>query len=150
MSRKIWIDGTLRSSSEGTIPLSANALHYGTGAFEGILCIRNGRAHTIFRAKDHIDRLFRSAGLLGLEIPFTEETLARALQEFVTGNKYGSCYLRPVVFSDGDFLSFGTAKKKAHAAILGKRFPAAFYWWRMKRPIRITIADQPRSTLTGP
>ena len=78
--------------------MPTHGLHYGTGIFEGIRCYETERGPAIFRHRDHLDRLERSAKLYYMDIPFTTEQLRAATHELIVRNEMSSCYIRPIVF----------------------------------------------------
>lgn len=98
-SEHIWFDGRLVPWDQAQVHVLTHTLHYGLGVFEGIRCYegRDGRP-AVFRLPEHIDRLFGSAHILGLQIPFTREDITAACIETVRANQLRSCYIRPLVF----------------------------------------------------
>jgi branched-chain amino acid aminotransferase len=103
-SEKIWMDGKLIPWEDAKVHVLTHTLHYGYGVFEGIRCYEtaDGRS-AIFRLAEHVERLVQSAHILGLELPFSREEIARACTETVRANKLRECYIRPLVFiGDGE------------------------------------------------
>ncbi len=103
-SDKIWMDGDFVPWAEANVHVLTHTLHYGVGVFEGIRCYacKDGRS-AIFRLPEHNERLFDSAHILGLQIPFPPETIIRACIDTVRANELKECYLRPIVFvGEGD------------------------------------------------
>lgn len=101
---KIWMDGSLVPWDEATVHVLTHTLHYGVGTFEGIRCYacEDGRS-AIFRLPEHIERLFDSAHILGLTIPFSQDDIVQACLETVRVNALKECYIRPLVFvGEGD------------------------------------------------
>ena len=98
-SEKIWMDGRLVDWDDAKVHVLTHTLHYGVGVFEGIRCYRTtaGRS-SIFRLPEHNRRLFDSAKILGLKIPFSPEEIEKACIETVRANKLEECYIRPLVF----------------------------------------------------
>ena len=96
---KIWLDGELVPWGEANVHVLTHTLHYGLGAFEGIRCYRraDGSSH-VFRLGDHTRRLFESARIMGLEIPFSPEVVNEACRETLRVNGQHEAYLRPLVF----------------------------------------------------
>ena len=96
---KIWMDGELLDFEKATVHVLTHTLHYGLGAFEGIRCYKraDGRA-AIFRLHEHIDRLFETAHIVTIDIPWTRAQVAQACLDTVRANGFGDCYLRPLVF----------------------------------------------------
>ena len=93
------MDGALVPWHEANVHVLTHTLHYGYGVFEGIRCYRtnNGKS-AIFRLSEHVARLFNSAKILGIDIPFSPEEITRAILEVVSINKLEECYIRPIVF----------------------------------------------------
>jgi len=93
------MDGALVPWHEANVHVLTHTLHYGYGVFEGIRCYRtnNGKS-AIFRLPEHVARLFSSAKILGIDIPFSQEDITRAILEVVSINKLEECYIRPIVF----------------------------------------------------
>ena len=99
MSQVIWMNGELVPYEDAKVHVLTHALHYGTGVFEGVRAYENPQGQpAIFRHDDHIDRLFQSAGLYHMEIPFSKEEIRAATHETITRNGLKSCYIRPLVF----------------------------------------------------
>jgi len=100
----IWLDGRFVPWAEANVHVLTHTLHYGLGVFEGIRCYRcdDGRS-AIFRLAEHNRRLFDSAHILGIEIPFSRDEIERACVETVRHNGLDACYMRPLVFlGDGE------------------------------------------------
>jgi len=94
----IWYDGKMVPWRDATTHVLTHTLHYGMGVFEGVRCYKTVDGPAIFRLRDHTDRLFRSAHIFGMKIPFTKEEIDAAQLSCVRDNKLDSCYLRPLVF----------------------------------------------------
>jgi branched-chain amino acid aminotransferase len=100
----IWLDGRLVPWADAQVHVLTHTLHYGLGVFEGIRCYlcADGRS-AIFRLREHVDRLFGSAHVVGIPIPYTREEICEACLETVRANKVKECYVRPLVFlGDGE------------------------------------------------
>jgi len=98
-SELIWLDGKWVPWHEANVHVLTHTLHYGLGVFEGIRCYQteDGKS-AIFRLKEHVDRLFNSAVILGLDVPFSKEEVSRTTVEVVRRNRLLECYIRPIVF----------------------------------------------------
>lgn len=94
----IWMNGQLVPWDEAQVHVLSHALHFGSSAFEGIRAYATPRGPAIFRLHDHVDRLFYSCKVLRLEVPFSREEIAHAIQETVRANGHKSCYIRPLIF----------------------------------------------------
>lgn len=98
-SEKIWMDGRLVDWDDAKVHVLTHTLHYGVGVFEGIRCYRTTAGRSgIFRLSEHNRRLFDSAKILGLKIPFSPQEIEKACIETVRANKLDECYIRPLVF----------------------------------------------------
>jgi branched-chain amino acid aminotransferase len=95
---KIWMDGKLVDWEDATVHVLTHALHYGSGAFEGLRSYETDRGPAIFRLHDHIRRLYRSAGFYHMEVPFTQDELVEAAKDTVRANGLTACYIRPLVY----------------------------------------------------
>src|SRR5262245_10170014 len=103
-TERIWLDGTLVPWDEAQVHVLTHTLHYGLGVFEGIRCYegRDGRS-AIFRLPEHVERLFGSAHVLDLAMPFSREEIVEACRATVRANHLRECYLRPIAFlGDGE------------------------------------------------
>ncbi|MCE9625733.1 MAG: branched-chain amino acid transaminase [Deltaproteobacteria bacterium] len=116
---KIWLDGKMIPWDEANVHVLTHTLHYGLGVFEGIRCYEgdDGRS-AIFRLQEHIDRLYDSAHILLMEIPFPKEELFEACKEIFRTNKLKAGYLRPLVFvGDGEMGLYATSNRIRVAVI---------------------------------
>jgi branched-chain amino acid aminotransferase len=95
---KIWMDGELVDWADAKVHVLTHALHYGSGVFEGIRAYETDRGAAVFRLGEHIDRLFRSAKIYMIDIPFTREQLIQATVDTIRVNEVPSCYIRPLVY----------------------------------------------------
>ncbi|MCC6346895.1 MAG: branched-chain amino acid transaminase [Nitrospirales bacterium] len=95
---KIWMNGKLVAWENATVHIMTHTLHYGLGAFEGIRCYKTPKGPAIFRLDEHVRRLFHSAHIFLMEIPYSEEEIRQAIIETVRANKLEECYLRPLVY----------------------------------------------------
>ena len=98
-TEKIWLDGEFVPWDEANVHVLTHTLHYGLGVFEGIRCYQTKKKKAaIFRLQEHVDRLFNSAIVLGIDIPFSKKEIFTAIQLVVKKNKLKECYIRPIVF----------------------------------------------------
>ncbi|MEM3389056.1 MAG: branched-chain amino acid transaminase [Thermoproteota archaeon] len=95
---KIWFNGRLVDWRDAKIHVLTHGLHYGTGVFEGIRAYETVNGTAIFRLTDHLKRLYRSAKIYFMEIPFTLDELREACKAVVRENLLKSAYIRPIVF----------------------------------------------------
>lgn len=94
----VWMNNEFRPWEKATVHVSAHALHYGSGVFEGIRCYDTPDGPALFRANDHLTRFYCSARTHGMEIPYGPEHLAEAMAELVRRNQFSDCYVRPICF----------------------------------------------------
>jgi len=94
----IWYNGEMVDWRSATTHVLTHTLHYGMGVFEGVRAYETADGPAIFRLQDHTDRLFRSAHILGIKLPYSKEEINRAHHEVVKANKLASCYFRPMAF----------------------------------------------------
>ncbi|MGE0475012.1 MAG: branched-chain amino acid transaminase [Nitrospirales bacterium] len=97
-SKKIWMDGALVDWDDATIHVLTHSLHYGLAPFEGIRCYKGTSGSAIFRLKEHVDRLFESAHITMMPMPFSKKAVIDAVIETVRVNQLESCYIRPIAF----------------------------------------------------
>jgi branched-chain amino acid aminotransferase len=97
-SETIWMDGKLVPWDEARVHVLTHSLHYGSGVFEGIRAYPTKKGPAIFRLTEHIARLYRSAKIYTIEIPYTAETLIDACKETVRASGLPECYVRPLVY----------------------------------------------------
>src|SRR3954470_3677286 len=95
---KIWMDGKLVNWDDATVHVLTHTMHYGSGVFEGIRAYATSQGPAVFRLTDHINRLFNSAKVYLIDIPYTPDELVEAVKETVRVNNLESCYIRPLVY----------------------------------------------------
>ena len=122
MSRgsKVWFNGKIVSVEEAKISLFTHALHYGTGAFEGICAYKqkNGGG-AIFRLREHMERLEDSVKILGFELSHNTDELVQGAIDACKSNNFEECYIRPIAFiGDGPLGVYPGANPKVEVAIL--------------------------------
>ena len=97
-SEKIWMDGKLVDWKDARVHVLTHTLHYGVGVFEGIRCYKTINGPAIFRLDDHVERLFSSAHIVNIEIPFSRGDIKEAIIKTVSANRLEACYIRPIVY----------------------------------------------------
>jgi branched-chain amino acid aminotransferase len=118
----IWLDGAMVPWREARVHVLTHTLHYGMGVFEGIRAYRTERGAAIFRLEDHTARLFRSAKILGMTIPYSEATINAACRAAVENNQLDSAYIRPMCFYGAEGMGLRADNLKVHVMI------AAWHW----------------------
>lgn len=114
---KIWKDGELLEWREANTHILTHTLHYGMGVFEGMRAYQTPGGTAVFRLKEHIGRLFNSAKIFQLDIPFNQETVRQACLQVIRANQYDACYLRPLVWIGCDLLSIAAHSNRIHLAV---------------------------------
>jgi branched-chain amino acid aminotransferase len=97
-TEKIWMNGELVDWDDARIHILTHTLHYGMGVFEGIRAYETDDGPGVFRLTDHIERLFRSAAILGMEIPYTVDDIVQATKDTVAATGLPGCYIRPIAY----------------------------------------------------
>jgi branched-chain amino acid aminotransferase len=95
----VWLNGRIVPNQDATVPFLTAGLHYGVGVFEGIRCYATPRGPAVFRLRDHIGRLLRSAHILGFrEMPWDADALCAAVKATIVANGFDACYVRPLIY----------------------------------------------------
>ncbi|MBV6474706.1 MAG: Branched-chain-amino-acid aminotransferase [Rhodocyclaceae bacterium] len=113
----IWHDGKLVPWREATTHVLTHSLHYGLAVFEGVRAYKTAEGTAIFRLKEHTDRLFNSAHIYMMKMPYDKETLMEAHREVVRANQLESCYLRPIAFYGSEKMGVSPKGAKVHVSI---------------------------------
>ena len=113
----IWHDGKLVPWREATTHVLTHSLHYGLAVFEGLRAYKTADGPAIFRLKEHTDRLFNSAHIYMMQMPYDKETLMEAHREVVRANKLESCYLRPIAFYGSEKMGVSPKGAQVHVSI---------------------------------
>lgn len=95
---KIWMDGELVNWDDATVHVLTHTMHYGSGVFEGIRAYATASGPAVFRLTDHIRRLFNSARIFMIDVPYTADQIIEAVKETVRVNGVDACYIRPLVY----------------------------------------------------
>jgi branched-chain amino acid aminotransferase len=138
-TEKIWFNGKLVNWNDANVHVLSHGLHYGTGVFEGMRSYATADGPAVFRLDAHLDRLFQSAALYELEIPFSKEALAEATLELIRANRLESAYLRPIAFFGAATLSVWTEECPVTVAIAG--FPTGAYLTGAENGARVTVSS---------
>jgi len=121
---KIWFDGQLVPWDQATVHVAAHVLHYGSSVFEGIRAYDVGGGPAAFCLYPHIDRMFDSAKILRMEIPYTREEIKQAISDTVAANRHKACYIRPLVFRGVDTLGVNPLSCPVHVVIITMQWGA--------------------------
>ena len=141
---KIWMDGDLLDWSDAKIHVLTHTLHYGTGVFEGVRAYETSAGPAIFRLNDHTNRLFNSADLIGMSIPYSPDELNDAQANIVRENKLNNAYIRPMCFYGSEGMGLRADNLKVHVCI------AAWDWGsylgddKITNGIKVKVTDFPK------
>ncbi|PMR67527.1 branched-chain amino acid transaminase [Halomonas heilongjiangensis] len=120
----IWFDGELVPWRDAQVHVLTHTLHYGMGCFEGVRAYATDRGTAIFRLKEHTDRLFDSAKILGMEMPFDKETINEAQRAAVRENGLEEAYLRPMVFFGSEGMGLRADNLRTHVIVAAWEWPS--------------------------
>lgn len=118
----IWLDNQWLAWREAKVHVLTHTLHYGLGVFEGIRAYHTDQGPAIFRLQDHTERLFRSAHILRMALPFDRDTLNEACRRAVRDNRLDAAYIRPMCFYGAEGMGLHAANLKTHVMV------AAWAW----------------------
>ncbi len=141
---KIWMDGQLVDWRDAKIHVLTHTLHYGCGAFEGVRAYNTVSGTAIFRLAEHTQRLFNSAKILRMPMPFTPEQLNEAQKEVVRANQLESCYIRPLVWIGSEKLGVSPKGNTIHVMIAAWAWGAYLGEEGMKKGIRVKTSSYTR------
>ncbi|MFO1417661.1 MAG: branched-chain amino acid transaminase [Methylotetracoccus sp.] len=141
----IWLDGDWVPWREAKVHVLTHTLHYGCGVFEGLRAYQTSDGTAIFRLGDHTDRLFRSAHIMKMAIPFDKDTLNRAQCEAVRRNGLSSAYIRPMCFLGSEGMGLHAANLEVHVMIAAWEWGSYLGKENMERGIRVRTSSFTRS-----
>ncbi len=141
---KIWMDGQLVDWRDARIHVLTHTLHYGCGAFEGVRAYKTARGTAIFRLQEHTERLFNSAKILRMKLPFTPQQVMDAQREVVRANKLDSCYLRPLTWIGDQKLGVSPKGNTIHLMVAAWAWGAYLGEEGLQRGIRVKTSSYTR------
>jgi branched-chain amino acid aminotransferase len=137
----IWNDGKLVPWREATTHVLTHSLHYGLAVFEGVRAYKTVDGTAIFRLKEHTERLFNSAHIYMMKIPYSRDELAEAQREVVRANELESCYIRPIAFYGSEKMGVSPKGAKVHVAIAAWPWGAYLGAEGLEKGIRIKTSS---------
>ncbi|MEC9205719.1 MAG: branched-chain amino acid transaminase [Pseudomonadota bacterium] len=141
---QIWIDGSFQEWKEVKIHLLTHTLHYGTGVFEGVRAYKTNQGPAIFRLKDHTDRLFNSAKLIGMDIPFTPDLFMKAQCDTVKINNLQNAYIRPLCFYGSEGMGLRADNLMVHCAIAAWDWGSYLGQDKIAHGIKVKVSPFPK------
>lgn len=140
----IWFDGEMVPWREAKTHVLTHTLHYGLGVFEGVRAYHTDRGPCIFRLQEHTDRLFRSAHILGMKIPFSKDVLIAAQKAAVKENKLNNAYLRPMCFYGSEGMGLRADNLQVHTIVAAWEWPSYMSPEALEHGIKIRTSSYTR------
>jgi branched-chain amino acid aminotransferase len=140
----IWYDGKLVPWREATTHVLTHSLHYGLACFEGLRAYKTVNGTAIFRLREHTDRLFDSAHIFMMKMPYDREMLIEAQREVVRANKLDSCYIRPIAFYGSEKMGVSPKGAKVHVSIAAWPWGAYLGAEGLEKGIRVKTSSYAR------
>ncbi|MCA3181692.1 MAG: branched-chain amino acid transaminase [Burkholderiaceae bacterium] len=140
----IWYDGKLVDWRDAKIHVLTHTLHYGMGVFEGVRAYKSTRGTAIFRLREHTRRLFNSAKIFQMELPWSFDQVLEAQKEVVRANRLESCYLRPIAWIGDKKLGVSPKGNTVHLAIAAWEWGAYLGEEGLSKGIRVKTSSYTR------
>src|SRR5258705_9206450 len=139
-SKWVWMNGRVIPWQNATTHVSSHALHYGSGVFEGMRCYETNDGPAVFRLDAHLERLYASAEIHGIRIPYSREELTEGVSDIVRLNNFRSCYVRPICYLGSGSLAIHPGNNPVEVVILA--WPWAPYLGAegLKHGVRVTVS----------
>ena len=141
---KIWMDGKMVEWRDAKIHVLTHTLHYGCGAFEGVRAYNTVNGTAVFRLQEHTERLFNSAKILRMHIPFSQQEAMDVQREVVRANKLESCYIRPLVWIGDKKLGVSPKGNTIHLMVAAWAWGAYLGEEGLKKGIRVKTSSYTR------
>jgi branched-chain amino acid aminotransferase len=141
---KIWMDGELVEWRDAKVHVLTHTLHYGCGVFEGVRAYNTANGTALFRLREHTERLFNSAKILRMKIPYDFEQVIEAQRAVVRANRLDSCYLRPLAWIGSEKLGVSPKGNSIHLMIAAWAWGAYLGDEGLKRGIRVKTSSYTR------
>jgi branched-chain amino acid aminotransferase len=137
----IWLDGELIPWRDAKVHLLTHTLHYGLGVFEGVRAYKTDQGPAIFRLQEHTDRLFRSAKIMGMSMPFDKEVINEAQKTAVRDNNLESAYIRPMCFYGSEGMGIRADNLRTHVMVAAWDWGSYLGEENMEKGIRIKTSS---------
>ncbi|MFA7243657.1 MAG: branched-chain amino acid transaminase [Sulfuricellaceae bacterium] len=137
----IWHDGKMVEWRSATTHVLTHTLHYGMGVFEGVRAYKTDQGTAIFRLKDHTERLFNSAHIFGMKMPWDKAALMQAQIDVMRGNKLESGYIRPIVFYGSEAMGIAATTLSTHVAVAAWPWGAYLGAEALEKGIRVKTSS---------
>ena len=136
----VWMNGAIIAWGDATTHVSSHALHYGSGVFDGVRCYETASGPAIFRLDAHVERLFRSATLFGIKIPYSVAEVKEAICKTIVANGFDDCYIRPICYYGSGSLGLKPNGCPVNVAILAWPWPAYLDQDGSGSGVRLTVS----------
>ncbi len=140
----IWFDGEMVDWRDANVHVLTHTLHYGMGVFEGVRAYQTDQGAAIFRLQEHTDRLFDSAKIMRMDIPYSKQELLAAQKQAVRDNNLDSAYLRPMCFYGSEGMGLRADNLKVHAIVAAWEWGSYLGEDNMKNGLRIKTSSYTR------
>ncbi len=140
----IWFDGEMVPWRDAKTHVLTHTLHYGMGVFEGVRAYQTDQGPAIFRLQDHTDRLFRSAHIMNMQMPFSKEEINEAQRQAVSQNDLHSAYLRPMAFYGSEGMGLRADNLKTHIIVAAWEWPSYMGPETLEKGIKIRTSSYTR------
>jgi branched-chain amino acid aminotransferase len=137
----IWYDGKMVAWRDATTHVLTHSLHYGLAVFEGVRAYRTPNGTAIFRVREHTERLFNSARIFMMQMPYTPEQLIEAQRQVVKANQLQECYLRPIAFYGSEKMGVSPRGARVHVAVAAWPWGAYLGEDGLKKGIRVKTSS---------
>ncbi len=137
----IWLDGKMVPWRDAKVHVLTHTLHYGLGVFEGVRAYETDQGPAIFRLQEHTDRLFRSAKIMGMGMPYDKDTLNDAHKAVIRENNLKSAYIRPMCFYGSEGMGIRADNLKTHVMIAAWEWGSYLGAENMEKGIRIRTSS---------
>jgi branched-chain amino acid aminotransferase len=141
---QIWYDGKLVPWREATTHVLTHSLHYGLAVFEGVRAYKTVSGTAIFRLQEHTERLFNSAHIFMMKMPYERPTIVEAQKEVVRANRLDACYVRPIAFYGSEKMGVSPKGAQVHVAIAAWPWGAYLGADGIEKGIRVKTASYAR------
>lgn len=145
----IWLDGHWVDWRDAKVHLLTHTLHYGMGVFEGIRAYNTEKGTAIFKLCEHTDRLFRSAHIMNMPMPYTKDELNQAQREAINENGLKSAYIRSMVFYGSEGMGLRADNLKVHVMVAAWQWDSYFTPKKMKEGIRVKTSSYTRNHINS-
>ena len=142
---KIWMNGSLVDWADAKIHIASHIVHYGSGVFEGARCYDTAKGPACFRLDAHMRRLFDSARIYRMDVPYDQQTLSDAVVELIQVNAFRACYLRPLVYRGYNSLGIHASDCPVDVAILLWEWPSYYTKEATEEGIDVKISTWARN-----